>query len=118
MTQSMERKEISGSSRSRRGLGRLVSAVISAVRVACGVFAAILVAQIVFVFFAANPDKWITRAVAGWSDDLTLGLRNLFTPADPMLGAALNYGIAAIAWLVIGAILVRIMRRAFGRWSR
>lgn len=39
----------------------------SAIRIVCGVFAQILVAQIVFTLFEANPDKGITRFVANVS---------------------------------------------------
>lgn len=98
--------------------GRIVDLVVSAVRIVCLFLALVLVAQIVFVMFAANPDKWITRFVADLSGKVTLGLDRLFVPADPSLAVLVNYGIPALAWLLIGVVVARILRAVAGRRRR
>ena len=40
-----------------------------------------------------------------------LGLSNLFLVPDPMLAVLLNYGAAALAWLLITAVVVRLASR-------
>jgi len=41
----------------------------------------------------------------------SLGLTDLFTFADAKLSAGVNYGIAAVIWLVITSIVVGLVRR-------
>jgi hypothetical protein len=84
--------------------------VVSVVRIVCGFFALVLAARVAFVVFAANPDKWITRFVVEVSDRVTLGLHGLFTPPHPTLAVVAEYGVPAVAWLLIGAVLTGIVR--------
>ena len=90
---------------------RAVSTVITVVRTVCGAAAAILVAYIVLTVGGANPDNGITQFVAGWADNLALGFRDLFTPADAKLRVIVDYGLAAVFWLAIGAVITGILRR-------
>jgi hypothetical protein len=79
--------------------------------------AALLVLHVVFTLGGANPDNGITRFVTNWARPLALGFENLFTPADPRLAVLVNYGIAALFWLIITSVAVRILR-AIGGDSR
>ena len=90
-----------------RGLLGLVGGI---VRFVTGLFAAILVVHIVLVVLGANPDNVAARFVAAAADSLTLGLANLFVVDGPTLQVVLSYGIPALAWLVIGAVIVAILR--------
>lgn len=92
-----------------RTLLRLLASLVWLVAAA---FAAALVIHIVLTVFAANPANPITVFFAAAANSLTLGLRDLFVPADPTLAVILNYGLAAIVWLAIGAILARLVRAA------
>ncbi|MEC3975114.1 hypothetical protein [Amycolatopsis sp. H20-H5] len=75
------------------------------------VFAALLVLHIIFVIGEANGDNGIVSFVRGWADSLTLGFKDMFTPADAKLRVLINYGIAAVFWLVVSVIVARILRR-------
>lgn len=89
-----------------------VAGVLAALIRAVGwLFVLILVAHIVLTLGDANPTNGITRFVAYWADRLQLGFRGLFNPADPRTGIALNYGLAALCWLVVSTVLARIVRR-------
>lgn len=94
------------------GLRRGLSLLASVVRFVTALFALILVAFVVFVVVEANPDNWLFALVGDWAGGLTLGLADLFAPDDPRLRLVINYGAAAVAWLVIGAIVGRLLRRA------
>ncbi|GHF03834.1 hypothetical protein GCM10017786_42030 [Amycolatopsis deserti] len=78
------------------------------------IFALILVLHVIFVVGGANPDNGIVSFVRDWSDGLALGFKDLFEPADEKLRVLVNYGIAAIFWLVVSSIVTRIIRRIGG----
>ena len=75
------------------------------------IFAVILVLQVIFVIGEANPDNSIATFVRDWSEGLALGFEDLFTPDDAKLRTLVNYGIAALFWLVVSAIVAKIIRR-------
>lgn len=78
------------------------------------IFALVLVLHIVFVIGEANAENSIVSWAADWSDGLSLGFHDLFQPSDPKLSVLVNYGIAAIFWLVASSIAARIIRRVGG----
>lgn len=80
------------------------------VRAVGAILALILVVHIVFTLFEANPEKGITKFFADLARGLTLWFENLFTPDDVKIAVLINYGLAAIFWLVAAAVVVRILR--------
>ncbi|WP_116051213.1 hypothetical protein [Amycolatopsis palatopharyngis] len=98
----------------RRAKDRTVGLLASVVRWIGLVFAAILVLHVIFVIGDANPDNGIVSFVTSWSDSLSLGFNDLFTPDDEKLRVLINYGIAAIFWLIVSAVLAKIIRRVGG----
>ncbi|UQS21360.1 hypothetical protein L1857_00185 [Amycolatopsis thermalba] len=78
------------------------------------IFALILVLHVIFVVGGANPDNGIVSFVRDWSDGLALGFKDLFEPTDEKLRVLVNYGIAALFWLVVSSIVTRIVRRLGG----
>ncbi|MEV4170624.1 hypothetical protein [Nonomuraea sp. NPDC049709] len=91
---------------------RVVAAVAYVVKVATRVAALSLVLYAVFTVFRANPaNVWyqFVESLAAW---LSLGLANLFQLADPRWTALVNYGLAAVVWLIIGSALASLIRRA------
>ncbi|WP_092530331.1 hypothetical protein [Amycolatopsis arida] len=93
---------------------RIVGLLAGIVRWVGLAFAAILVLHVVFVVGDANPDNGIVSFVRDWSDSLALGFKDLFTPDDAKLRVLVNYGIAAIFWLIVSSVLARIIRRIGG----
>jgi hypothetical protein len=93
------------------GAGRSVLGLVAGiVRLLTGLFAAILALHIVLEILGANSDNGLTQFVASAADSLTLGLANLFEVGNETAQVLLSYGIPAIAWLVIGAVIVAILR--------
>jgi hypothetical protein len=101
------------SSTNRQRLGALArrSLVLLAtlVRILTAIFAAILVIHVVLTVASANPGSNITTFFADAANHLTLGAGNLFQPTSPWLQVTLNYGIAAVIWLIIGFVVARIL---------
>jgi hypothetical protein len=98
----------------RRTGGRIASVVASIVRWIGLIFAALLVIHVIFTVGSANPDNGIVSFVKSWADSLALGFSDLFTPSDEKLRVLVNYGIAAIFWLVVSGVLAKIIRRVGG----
>lgn len=92
---------------------KAVGAIASVARWIGTLIALVLTVHVVLTVGGANPDNGITRFVADWSQPLALGFADLFTPEDPQLAVLVNFGIAAIFWLILTSIVVRIIR-AFG----
>ncbi|MGW1678601.1 hypothetical protein [Saccharopolyspora sp. NPDC002376] len=88
-----------------RGLGVFIS-VVRWFGTAC---AALLAVHVVLTVGNANPDNDITKFVASWAERLALGFQDLFMPADLKLEVILNYGAAAIFWLIITSMAIRIL---------
>jgi hypothetical protein len=78
------------------------------------IFAAFLVLDVIFVIGQANGDNGIVTFVKGWADSFSLGFKDLFTPSDLKLRVLVNYGIAAIFWLVVSSVLAKLIRRVGG----
>jgi hypothetical protein len=72
---------------------------------------AIVVLHIVLTLLQANPANAVAALIARLAGTFDLGLSNLFLVPDPMLAVALNYGAAALAWLLITAVVVRLASR-------
>jgi hypothetical protein len=98
----------------RATTGRVASVVASIVRWVGLVFAAFLVIHVIFTVGSANPDNGIVSFVKSWADSLALGFSDLFTPSDEKLRVLVNYGIAAIFWLVVSGVLAKVIRRVGG----
>jgi hypothetical protein len=85
--------------------------VATVLRVIGLVIVAILVIHILLTVFGANPSNAFATFIRDEARMLSLGLTDLFTPADPKLAVGLNFGIAAVLWLVITGIIVGLVRR-------
>ncbi|MFG1707548.1 hypothetical protein ACFLIM_30530 [Nonomuraea sp. M3C6] len=91
---------------------RIVASVAYVVKVASRVAALVVLLYAVFTVFKANPaNVWyqFVESLASWS---SLGLSNLFQLADPRWTTLVNYGLAAVVWLIFGSALASLIRRA------
>jgi hypothetical protein len=82
----------------------------SVVRFVTSLFAAVLLLQMVLLLFGANPFNTVTVIVAALANSLTLGLATLFLFANPIAQVVVSYGLPAIAWVIIGSVIVAVLR--------
>jgi len=96
-----------------RGDGRVraVRVVCAVIDLVCWLFAIVLAVHIFLVIAGANPANGFARLVESWSAGVSLGLRDLFTPEHVGLRTLLNDGLAAVLWLVLGAVLTNVITR-------
>jgi len=90
---------------------RIVRTVNALIHLVCGVFALVLAVHILLVFGEANAANGFAHLISEWSSGVSLGLRNLFTPDNEKFRVFCNDGLAAVIWLVIGAVLTDVITR-------
>jgi hypothetical protein len=90
----------------------LVGGLAGLVRLACWLVALLIVVYVVFRVADANPTNMWAAAVESWAPRLDLGLAGLVSAGGPEISLALNYGLAAVAWAVLGAVAGWLVRRA------
>jgi hypothetical protein len=90
---------------------KVVGIVANVVRWIGLIFALILVVHILLTVGSANPANGITSFFADWAEPIALGFKDLFTPSDPKLLVLVNYGIAALFWLIVSSVLAKVIRR-------
>ncbi|TDC09472.1 hypothetical protein E1267_07405 [Nonomuraea longispora] len=91
---------------------RAVSAVAYLVKVASRVAALSVLLYALFTVFEANPANIWYRFVESLASWASLGLAGLFQLDDPRHTALVNYGLAAVVWLITGSALAGLIRRA------
>src|SRR5262245_17579104 len=74
-------------------------------------FAVGLAVHLLLAVGHANPGNGITRFFSWAADPLALAFKSLFVPDDAHLRVLVNYGLAAVFWLVVSAVLSRLIRR-------
>lgn len=104
----MVEEGISDPDHRKRRVVRTVCTVVSAIT---GLFALVLAVHIVLVIGEANPNNGFASFVDDFASAVSLGLRDLFTPENLKVKTFLNDGVAAIGWLVIGAVITYLIRR-------
>ncbi len=86
----------------------IAAAVVSWVGLALAV---VLVVHVVLTVGGANPGNPITSTVKGLAEPIALAFKDLFTPADAKLKVIVNFGLAALFWLAVRAIVLKLVRR-------
>lgn len=84
----------------------------TAARVIAGVgalFALIEVIYILMLVFEADQANRFFTLIKGWAEPLALFFPGLFNTGNGDLDIIVNYGLAAIFWLVVTGIIARIV---------
>jgi uncharacterized membrane protein len=71
----------------------------------------VIIAYITLTLLDANPENRVATLIRELAEYFNLGLANLFLVADPKLLVGLNYGVAALIWLLVTTVVVRLVRR-------
>jgi hypothetical protein len=76
-----------------------------------GIIAAIIIIGIVLVLIKANQNNDIVNFVLDLGRFFTRPFRDMFPRSNPRQDILLNWGIAAVVYLLVGAILARLAHR-------
>ncbi|HEY4460363.1 MAG TPA: hypothetical protein VGN81_38995 [Pseudonocardiaceae bacterium] len=74
------------------------------------VLALILVAHVVFEFAKAWPGNAFVNWVGATSDVIGLWFTTMFNTGDQTFTMVLNYGLAAVFWLLVTGIIASLLR--------
>ena len=84
------------------------------IRTVVGVIAALIILGILFRVLEASRDNSIVTLVDDIAKFLVGPFDGLFTPDNRKLSIAINWGIAAAVWLLVGALLASLLARLGG----
>jgi hypothetical protein len=87
------------------------SSVAGLIRLVVGLVVLIFALHVLFVVLDANDANAVVSLVYGLAKTLVLGFGDVFTPHDAVIGVVLNYGLAALVYLVIGELVVKALQR-------
>jgi hypothetical protein len=88
-----------------RAVQKIMNALAALARLVGSLFAVVLLVRVGLAFVAVNPHNVIVEWIVGFSDAIVLDFRDLFLPTDPRIAVAVNYGLAAVFWLVAGMVV-------------
>ena len=83
----------------------------SVITTIAGIVAGIIILGIVLVLVKANPNNEIVHFILDVARFLTTPFHGLFPQDNPRQDILVNWGIAAIAYLILGALIARLARR-------
>ena len=93
--------------RSRGARARTLVARVIAVVV--GVLVAVILLGILLTVLEANPDNAIVAVITDVAETLVWPFQELFTLKDRKTEVAVNWGIAAFVYLIVGQVVARLI---------
>jgi hypothetical protein len=103
------RREAGGVGVFGQGVGLLARAV----QLVVSVVVLIIIAGILLVVLKANPANSIVSEVHSWAHWLASPFNGMFSFHSANVAIAVNWGIAAIVYLCIGGLIVRLLGRSY-----
>jgi hypothetical protein len=101
-----DRREAGPVAMATLGLARGFARVI---RLAAGIIAAIIALGILFIVLDANPDNTIVSAINDAARWLVGPFDGMFELDNAEATIALNWGIGAVVYLIVGALIARLI---------
>lgn len=83
--------------------------MVTLLRVIGLIIVAVLVIHILLTVFDANPANAFASFINHAAQTVSLGMTDLFTPRNPKVAVAVNYGTAAVIWLVVTLVVVHML---------
>lgn len=81
------------------------------IQIGTALISLMFVLHIIFVVSGANQDNGFVSFAYSVAKFFVFGLGDVFTPGDATIGVVLNYGLAALIYLVGGRIVARALTR-------
>jgi amino acid transporter len=87
---------------------RMVSRIVSLIT---GIVVALIVIGIVLVLLEANKDNQIVSWLLDGGEFLVEPFDNVFKPDGEKAKVAVNWGLAAVIYAIVGGLIARLLRR-------
>lgn len=91
--------------------GEGAETIANVIRVVVGLVTLVFALHVLFVILDANEHNGFVQGIYIAAKALVLGLGDVFTPRDAVLGVVMNYGLAALVYAVVGHLIIRALRR-------
>jgi len=88
---------------SRSGFARFISALFAAVAI-------VLIMHIILVFADASTTSTVVKDIGDIASKLAWGFKSLFSFDSAKLTVFVGYGLAAVAYLLVGGFVARLFR--------
>lgn len=98
-------------------LWKVAGVLATVVRIVGYVLAAVLVAFLVLTFVGVNTANGVAQLIGRVADVAVLSFRDLFLIADPAFATVVNFGLAAIFWVLVAEFGARLVRWLGARLS-
>ncbi len=86
------------------------------IRTAAGVVAAVIVIGIVLKLVGANPHNVVVSDIHDAGAWLTSPFNNVFTVKSANWHIVLNWGLAALVYLIVGGLIASLLARSTPSW--
>lgn len=96
----------------RRGAGAGLGILGTIINTIARVIAAIIVIGILLFVFEANPSNGIVELINDIAEFFVGPFDDLFTPKDEKVARAINWGIAALVYLIVGGVIAALLHRS------
>ncbi|HYI35584.1 MAG TPA: hypothetical protein VEX39_03195 [Thermoleophilaceae bacterium] len=96
----------------RRGVGGGFLLAARVVMLITSVIVAIIVAAILLRVLGANAPNSIVEGVTDLARTLVGPFKDLFTIENAKVEIAVNWGLAALLYLIVGSLIAKVLRRA------
>jgi hypothetical protein len=97
--------------RGASAMGALFLALARVVRLAAYLVALVIVVAIVLRIAGANPANVIVRDIHNVAKALVGPFHNVFDIKNPKASIAVNWGLAAVVWLILGSVIASLLTR-------
>jgi hypothetical protein len=95
----------------RRGVGGGFFLAARLVMLVTWIIVAIIVAAILLRVLNANASNSLVKGVHDLAKTLVGPFKDLFSLKNPKVSIAVNWGLAALVYLIVGSIIARVLRR-------
>jgi hypothetical protein len=106
------RREARGARHTVGVLGRSANLLARIIRLVVSVVVLIIIAGILLVVLKANPANGVASEVHSWAHWLAGPFDGMFSFRHPRVALAVNWAIAAVVYLLVGALIVRMISGA------
>jgi hypothetical protein len=93
------------------GIGSVLVLIARIVRIVSTLIAALIVVAIVLRVLGANPGNSIVSSIHDAARVFVGPFKNIFSIKDAKLSIVVNWGIAAVVYLLVGSIIARLITR-------
>ncbi len=98
-----------GGGKGGRRVGRISETLAAIITLIAGLIALLIVLGIAFVVLKANTHNSIVIDVHDAAKFFVGPFDGLFKPKDPKLAIGINWGIAAVVYVIVGRLLARVV---------